>query len=146
MSNSRLVALRYPNRRMAARLTELWDDRLALLPLGPSLTGAEVGALLDELKPDLIEDESGITELPGGLPVEEGTALVIPTSGASGRPKGVELSHDALEWSARATSENGSLLFEGRLAWLGVGDRMGGLGIEVRDDEHPAIARYQGGS
>ena len=132
MSNSRLVALRYPNRRMAARLTELWDDRLALLPLGPSLTGAEVGALLDELKPDLIEDESGITELPGGLPVEEGTALVIPTSGASGRPKGVELSHDALEWSARAYAARlGTRPGERWLSCLPL-SHIGGLGILVR--------------
>ncbi len=41
----------------------------------------------------------------GGLPVEEGDALVIATSGSSGRPKAVVLTHDALAASARATSE-----------------------------------------
>jgi len=40
----------------------------------------------------------------GGLPVEEGDALVIATSGSSGRAKGVVLTHDALVASARATS------------------------------------------
>ena len=42
MSDSRLIALRYPNRTMAARLTELWDDGFAVLPLSPSLSGAEM--------------------------------------------------------------------------------------------------------
>ncbi|HYN98389.1 MAG TPA: AMP-dependent synthetase, partial [Actinomycetota bacterium] len=85
MSESVLVALRLPNRRMAARVTRLWDDGLAALPLNPSLTDMEVRALLDDLRPHRIEEESGITELPDGLPVAEGTALVIATSGASGR-------------------------------------------------------------
>ena len=43
--------------------------------------------------------------LPGGLPVEEGDALVVATSGSSGQPKGVVLTHDALRASARATSD-----------------------------------------
>ena len=132
MSDSRLIALRYPNRTMAARLSELWDDGFAALPLSPSLSGAEMRALLDALKPDLIEDESGATELSGGVPVADGVAVVIPTSGASGRPKGVELSHEALDWSARAYAER--LGTEPGERWLNCLplSHIGGLGILVR--------------
>ena len=41
---------------------------------------------------------------PGGMPVEDGDALVVATSGTSGQPKGVVLTHDAVGASARATS------------------------------------------
>src|SRR5437879_3032321 len=38
-------------------------------------------------------------------PVEDGDALVVATSGTTGEPKGVVLTHDAVEASARATSD-----------------------------------------
>jgi O-succinylbenzoic acid--CoA ligase len=41
---------------------------------------------------------------PGGIPVEPGDALVVATSGTTGRPKGVVLTHEAVQASARATS------------------------------------------
>jgi O-succinylbenzoic acid--CoA ligase len=117
---------------MAARLNELWDGGFAALPLSPSLAVAEVSALLDGLKPARIEDESGTTELPGGLPVAEGVAVVIATSGASGKPKGVELSLDALEWSARAYAERlGTGPGERWLGCLPL-SHIGGLGILIR--------------
>jgi O-succinylbenzoic acid--CoA ligase len=88
--------------------------------------------MLSEMRPARIEDENGTTDLPDAVRVAEGTALVMPTSGTSGRPKGVELTHAALEWSARAYAE--------RLK-PGPGERwlsclplshIGGLGILVR--------------
>ena len=42
--------------------------------------------------------------LPDGIGVEEGDALVVATSGTSGEPKGVVLTHDAVIASAEATS------------------------------------------
>ena len=39
-----------------------------------------------------------------GRPVEPGDALVVATSGTTGAPKGVVLTHDAVAASARATS------------------------------------------
>ncbi|HYN99547.1 MAG TPA: AMP-binding protein, partial [Actinomycetota bacterium] len=98
----------------------------------PSLTDMEVRALLDDLRPHRIEDESEVTDLDGGVRVASGTALVIPTSGASGRPKGVELSFGALEWSARAYGKRlGTQPGERWLSCLPL-SHIGGLGILVR--------------
>jgi O-succinylbenzoic acid--CoA ligase len=41
---------------------------------------------------------------PAGVPVEPGDALVVATSGTTGEPKGVVLTHDAVASSAAATS------------------------------------------
>jgi o-succinylbenzoate---CoA ligase len=132
MSENRLVALRYPNRRLAVRLYKLWDEGMAVLPISPALPDTEVRALLQQLRPSRLEDESGTVVLAGGVPVEEDVVLVVPTSGASGAPKGVELSDRALEHSARA--------YEARLG-IRPGDRwlcclplghIGGLGILAR--------------
>lgn len=132
MSDRRLIALRYPNQRLAARLIELWDEGFAVLPLSPGASDSEVGAMLAELKPDAIEDESGLTRLAGGLPVDGEVALVVATSGSSGRPKGVELTSSALDWSARACVAQ--LGVGGEERWLSVLpiSHIAGLGILVR--------------
>ncbi len=62
-------------------------------------------ALLEALRPTRIVGSDGAQRaLPDGLPVEDGDALVVATSGTSGEPKGVVLTHDAVAASARATS------------------------------------------
>jgi O-succinylbenzoic acid--CoA ligase len=58
-------------------------------PVLPLPAGAEGERLRAALRPD--------------LPVEDGTALVVPTSGSTGDPKGVLLTAAALEASAAAT-------------------------------------------
>ncbi len=49
-------------------------------------------------------DAGGDHPQPGGRSVEAGDALVVATSGTSGDPKGVVLTHDAVRASALATS------------------------------------------
>jgi o-succinylbenzoate---CoA ligase len=131
MNETELVALRYPNRRFAERLAQLWDEGAAVLPISPALPDPQVQALLRRFRPARIEDASGQTRLPDGIPVTSGIALVVPTSGSSGRPKGVELSHEALRWSAGAVNRQLGVDAERWLVCLPL-THIAGIGILVR--------------
>ena len=72
------------------RLRRAWDDGDAVFPLDPRLPQR----VADELVAAMVPNE----------PVEEGDALVVATSGTTGAPRGVVLTHDAVLASARATS------------------------------------------
>ncbi len=85
-------------------LQAAWAAGDAVLPLDPRLPGPARTLLLEELRPSAVVDGSGRHRRPGGVPTEDGDALVVPTSGTTGRPKGVVLDHAAVEASARATS------------------------------------------
>ena len=62
--------------------------------------------MFDALKPTRIVSSDGEQHaLSGGLPVEEGDAVVVATSGTSQLPRGVVLTHDAIGASAQATSK-----------------------------------------
>src|SRR3954452_4072347 len=71
-------------------LRRAWDDGDAVLPVDPRLPRPAVESLLDALRID--------------EPVEDGDALVVATSGTTGAPKGVVLTHDAVRASAQATT------------------------------------------
>ncbi|CAN5239923.1 o-succinylbenzoate--CoA ligase [soil metagenome] len=98
-----LVALRLPpGPAFVGRLEEAWERGDAVLPLDHRLPGPGLRRLLSALRPAAIVEPDGETRLPDAVPVSAGTALVVATSGSSGRPKGVRLSHAALRASARA--------------------------------------------
>jgi O-succinylbenzoic acid--CoA ligase len=100
----RLVALRLPpGGAFVAALEAAWAAGDAVLPLTADLPHAELERLVAEFRPAAIVDVHGETAVGGGAPVADGTALVVATSGSTGRAKGVELSHAALEASARAS-------------------------------------------
>ncbi|HLT16362.1 MAG TPA: AMP-binding protein [Acidimicrobiales bacterium] len=73
-----------------AALQRAWEAGDAVLPLDPRLPSPARAAVLAAARPD--------------EPVEPGDALVVVTSGTTGQPKGVVLTHGAVAASARATS------------------------------------------
>lgn len=85
-------------------LRRIWDAGHAALPLDQRLGGPARQALLDALRPARVIGPDGPSERAGALPVEDGDALVMATSGTTGTPKGVVLSHAAVRASALATS------------------------------------------
>lgn len=86
-------------------LTSAWSDGDAVLPLDHRLPAPARSDLMDCLRPSLVVDADGVHRRSDGRPVEPGDAVVVATSGTTGRPKGVVLTHDAVEASAKATSD-----------------------------------------
>ena len=79
-----------PGPAFVEALQRAWDVGDAVLPVDPRLPRPAVERLLVACRAD--------------EPVEDGDALVVATSGTTGDPKGVVLTHDAVRASALATS------------------------------------------
>jgi o-succinylbenzoate---CoA ligase len=102
---NRLVALDLPGgNAFLAALEACFAAGDAVLPVDQRLPKPATLRLFSELRPDAVMDASGEHRLEGGRGTDDGDALVMPTSGTSGVPKGVVLTHAALAASAAATS------------------------------------------
>jgi O-succinylbenzoic acid--CoA ligase len=97
-------------------LDDAWDTGDAVLPLAPDLPAAAAEAVVDALRPHVLVDADGVHPLTGGVAVEPEVAAVVVTSGSTGAPKGVELTHAALAASADATIAR--LGVDARDVWL----------------------------
>lgn len=97
---NRLVALTAVGSAFVDAMRRAWDGGDAVLPLDPRLPTPARNELVDRLAPHSVDG----AVRSGGLDIESGDALVMPTSGSSGPPKGVVLTHEAVEASARASS------------------------------------------
>jgi o-succinylbenzoate---CoA ligase len=129
-----LVAIDLPGGpEFVIALQTTWDRGDAALPLDQRLSNTAQGAVLDRLRPARIVHAGGEDHQSGGVPVEPGDALVLATSGTTGTPKGVVLTHDGVRASARATSSRLGIE-AGRHRWLACLplNHVGGLSVLTR--------------
>lgn len=104
--SERLIALDLPGGpEFVTALRRAWDDGDAVLPIDQRLPHPAREALLAALAPThVVRPDGSIDAVADGRPVEPGDAVVIATSGSTGDPKGVVLTHDAVAASAAATN------------------------------------------
>jgi len=120
-------------RDFVTTLKAIWARGDTVLPIDPRLAPPARQALLEAMAPSSVVDSHGEHRLDGGRPTEDGDALVMPTSGSSGAPKGVVLTHDSLRRSAAAVNQRLGVDPE-RHRWLACLPlcHMGGLGVVTR--------------
>jgi O-succinylbenzoic acid--CoA ligase len=116
-TGARLVAVRADGRDTVAMIDDVWRDGDAALPLDPSLSDEAASATALQLGADAVLDRDGRRQLDGGTAVPPGSALVVRTSGSTGGPRGVVLSHGALAAGVAASVDR---LDAGDARWLAV--------------------------
>lgn len=130
----RLVAVDLPGGApFVAALETIWDRGDAVLPLDQRLPPVARQQLLTSLAPTHLWGADGVERrIDHGREVEAGDALVIATSGSTGTPRGVVLTHDAVAASARASSD--ALGVAGDDHWLACLplSHVGGLSVITR--------------
>lgn len=129
-----LIAIDVPGGpRFVSVLRRVWDRGDAAFVIDRRYPMAMRERVVDSMAPAAVIDERGDEHaLPGGRPVEDGDALVVATSGSTGDPKGVVLTHDAVIASATMTSRRlGVTSADHWLACLPLA-HIGGLSVVAR--------------
>lgn len=116
-TGARLVASRADGPRAIEMIDRAWAAGDAVLPLDPAIGHARSVAIATRMRAHRFVDPSGSIELDTGSPVPSGTALVIRTSGTTGRARGVIVSHATLGAAVAASVDR---LDAGHARWLAV--------------------------
>ncbi len=82
----------------------LWAEQVPFLPLDHRLTERERRAIVDQARPHVLRSPEDETLLADAVPVTPGVAIVVPTSGAGGEPKLVELHRVAVAVAVRTSA------------------------------------------
>ncbi len=116
---TRLVALQHRDPATMLRgLDAVWAAGDAALPLAADAPPAHTAAVLAALAPAEVRTDAGSEARDDAPAVPAGTALVVTTSGSTGTPRGIVLSHAALAASVAASRQR-----------LGAGDGEPWLGV-----------------
>ena len=100
-------------------LQRIWERGDAVLPVDQRLPQPANETLLRALRPATVVGPDGEgTPQPDSVPTMPGDAVVVATSGTTGEPKGVILTHAALMASALASSHH-LKIDTGRDSWYG---------------------------
>lgn len=129
----RLIAIALPTGpRFLHELELAWQDGDCVFPVDVRLPEAAQKDLLAQMRPSILVHADGRQNKPDGSAVADGDALVVATSGTTGRPKGVVLTFDAVEASAIATSK--ALGVTAKDKWLAClpAAHVGGLSVMTR--------------
>ena len=116
---ARLVALQHRDPAALLRgLDAVWADGDAALPLDAAAPAAYTERIVAALAPAEVRTDDGTAHRDDAAPVADGTALVVTTSGSTGTPRGIVLSHDAL--AASTAASRARLGAADGTPWLGV--------------------------
>jgi O-succinylbenzoic acid--CoA ligase len=74
-----------------------WAAEASLLPVDHRLAAPAAQSLLADGRPTVLVSPQGWRRVRSGRPADPGVALIVPTSGSSGRPRLVELTRAAVE-------------------------------------------------
>src|SRR5262245_4512704 len=91
-----LVAVVAARRVAADAIRATWDAGDAVVVLDPGRRRPVADRLTEQPAPTAGVADGERARRTGGIPVAEGTAAVVVTSGTTARPKGVELTYDGI--------------------------------------------------